>query len=429
MRTAAASPLPPLENAPDFAEYLSSLGGNLAGWRAVHLAVSALQPAERRRQKFKEAALAFQPLLQQWNGRFFRLPNADIVVLVKGAPDEALADAAAQAAAALGGEDAFEIARGFDLARECDALLEACAISAPAAALNSPPTGAPKANEPKAGAPLFGASKPGAAKGGAPKPRAHKPKGTPMQPADLARVEASFASADVASLLRRQTVCQLIEGERPKAVFRELYVSIADLEAKVAPGLRLASNRWLFLHLTRALDARVLTQLVEARDPSLGSHISLNLNVASLMSPEFLAFDHGMNPEARRSIVLELQLVDILADMSAFQFARDFAHERGYSLCLDGLTYLTAPLTDRALLGLDLVKIIWSPDMLSDEVETRRNAFAWMIDKCGDGRAILCRCDGEEGIRFGQSIGVTLFQGIAVDSRAEAVQAVFAAAP
>lgn len=401
MRTAAASSFshPPRE--PELAEYLTSLGPDVLGWRAVCLAVSTLKPAVRRAQKLKHAEESFRLLLTDYQGRLFHLTNADIVVITTAPADE-LHETARRVAELLGGASAKSALRAFELAEVTGSLHEACI------------------------GPAADAHPSGPGYGDAGKPQAARIASRPIQPSDLVRVETALGRADVAGLLRRQTVCQLIEGERPKPVFRELYTSIADLEEKVVPGVKLAADRWLFQHLTRALDARVLTQLVETPEPSLASHISLNLNIASLQSRQFLAFDKMLKPEARKTIVLELQLIDILADMNAFQFARDFVHERGYSLCLDGLTYLTAPLTDRTLLGLDLVKVIWTPEMATDEVESRRNAFAWMIDKAGDGRAILCRCDGEDAIRFGQSIGITLFQGMAVDTRAEAAQAVFA---
>jgi hypothetical protein len=409
MPTAVATQLPqPLE--PKLYEYLASLGADLSGWHAICLSVSTLKPAARRVYKLKQVADAFQALLNENQGSLFHLANSDLVLIVQ-APSEPLSDTVARAVDTLGIAGDHAPLRVFGLSSVRGAPYDACIASAAEPEPEPRPAG----------------RKSSAKKAGAVKPAATAAGGRPVQPSDLVKLETALGRADVAALLRRQTVCQLIEGERPKPVFRELYVSIADLEDKVAPGVKLAADRWLFQHLTRALDARVLTQLVETPDPSLASHISLNLNVASVQSRQFQAFDAKLSPAARRSIVLEIQLIDILSDMGAFQVARDFAHERGYSLCLDGLTYLTAPLTDRALLGLDLVKVIWTPQMVSDEVETRRNAFAWMIDKCGDGRAILCRCDGEDAIKFGQSIGITLFQGMAVDTRAEAAQAVFAA--
>ena len=37
------------------------------------------------------------------------------------------------------------------------------------------------------------------------------------------------------------------------------------------------------------------------------------------------------------------------------------------------------------------------------------------IDRSGRARIILCRCDSEEAIRFGQSMGITMFQGRIID--------------
>src|SRR3546814_4200046 len=63
------------------------------------------------------------------------------------------------------------------------------------------------------------------------------------------------------------------------------------------------------------------------------------------------------------SIVVELQLHDVMGDVGGFMFARDFVREKGYRVCLDGVTGLGLPLVDRQKLGVDMVKLIWAPTM------------------------------------------------------------------
>src|SRR3546814_13451589 len=75
-------------------------------------------------------------------------------------------------------------------------------------------------------------------------------------------------------------------------------VCSSDLLARtVLPDVNLATNRWLFQHLTQTLDRRVLKLLSRADDTDLHAAISINLNVETLLSPAFLEFDRS---EARR---------------------------------------------------------------------------------------------------------------------------------
>jgi hypothetical protein len=119
----------------------------------------------------------------------------------------------------------------------------------------------------------------------------------------------------------------------------------------------------------------------------------------------------------RGTIVIELQLVDIYADVSEFFFARDFLAEKGYRLCVDGITHHSLPLVDRTALGTDLVKIYWTPAFIDEAPdESRRDKFHAAVERCGKSRIILARCDSPDAIRFGHDMGITMFQGRFVDS-------------
>ena len=58
--------------------------------------------------------------------------------------------------------------------------------------------------------------------------------------------------------MRRQAICTLPEDGSPQPMFRELYISIDELRNAVVPDCDLTSDRWLFLHLTKTLDDRML---------------------------------------------------------------------------------------------------------------------------------------------------------------------------
>jgi EAL domain-containing protein (putative c-di-GMP-specific phosphodiesterase class I) len=150
-------------------------------------------------------------------------------------------------------------------------------------------------------------------------------------------------------------------------------------------------------------------------DRVIASGFSVNLNVATLLSDRFLAFDANLKAATRGTVIFELQTIDIFSDLGAYLFARDFVKERGYRICLDGVTDLTMPFIDRERLGLDMIKIVWNPDMLGSGREAKRDELRKLIANFGRARTILCRCDSEEAVTIGQSLGICLFQGRYID--------------
>ncbi len=235
--------------------------------------------------------------------------------------------------------------------------------------------------------------------------------GDPLTPEILARIETSLASADVSNLMRRQSVCAIIGNAPPQPVFSELYISISDLRQTLLPHVDVKSNHWLFQHMTETLDRRMLSLLVKNDDASVFGDISINLNVGTMLGADFLKFDDNVKAGMRGTIVLEVSVVDIFSDIAAFLFARDFAHERGYRICVDGLNHRTLPFVQREKLGVDLLKLVWHPELARHAHGEHGDDFRRRLKRAGETRIILCRCGSAEALEFGTEIGVTLFQG------------------
>ena len=225
----------------------------------------------------------------------------------------------------------------------------------------------------------------------------------------LAKVEKALSGADFASMVRRQSVCAMIGKAQPQMIFDEVFVSIGDLRDMVLPDIDISTSPWLFQHMTETLDKRVLANINKHDDGSLNRDFSINLNISTILSEEFLKFDDNINASMKPSIVLELQLVDILSDLNAFHWAKCFAQDRGYKICIDGVTFDKISYFDRSKLGVDLVKIFWQPQIV-EEIKTS-NMFQEHIDRIGKSRVILCRVDDEKAVEIGDSLGVNLYQG------------------
>lgn len=240
-------------------------------------------------------------------------------------------------------------------------------------------------------------------------------RGAVLTPTMLARVETALMGADLSSHVRRQAVCAMVGRAAPDTLFTEVFVSIADLRETMLPHVDLASNPWLFQHLTQTLDRRVLAMLTRRDDKTLSQGFSINLNVSTILSDEFLRFDDSLAPGSHGTVVIELRSEDIFADLNAFFFARDFVRQRGYRLCVDGLDWRTLPFVDPSRLGVDLMKLSWSEELPSVLHSPDGDAVNQVLSRTGQGKIILARCDDEKAIQFGQSKGIRLFQGRYID--------------
>jgi hypothetical protein len=121
---------------------------------------------------------------------------------------------------------------------------------------------------------------------------------------------------------------------------------------------------------------------------------SLDLNVASLLGPDFRRFDAALRSALRGTIMVALRPPDILADPAPFLFARDFVRARGYRQALAGIDAARLALFPLAALGLDLLLLRWSP-ALADETPIFPDPA----------RIVLCSTDDAAALAWGQGRG------------------------
>lgn len=386
------------------ADYAARLAHHRTGRRAVWLHLSRLSPVNRREHHLRIAAATCEPLARRHEGQVFVLANSDIVLIVRGASAEDVARTVFRLRYLFADDPVIGREEGDGVARFSTCLdLESEHVRflrlAEQALVESE-----KRRQETARADL-------APEAG---PARRTPARLPLDPSQLARFEAQLNAVDIAPLARRQPVAAILPGEKPRAIFEELYVSVAELGRRLMPEIDLAADRWLFQRLTHALDRRLL-RIVPKLEGLTPCATALNLNIATILSPQFLAFDESLRQVTRKTILVDLQPIDIFADIGAFIFARDFLRERGYRVCLDGLNHLTFPLLMRGDLDFDFHKIVWSPEMVQEADPKHRQQFEQAIAEAGAARVVLCRCDSERAVAFGHSLGITMYQGRHVD--------------
>lgn len=234
--------------------------------------------------------------------------------------------------------------------------------------------------------------------------------------ASLAAIERDMRNIDVTPTVRRQPVCAAIPDTTMRTVFDEMYININHLRQSMGIEVDILSNRALFKYLTEILDERMLEMIQRSPTRYLMNPISLNLNVATLLSTRFTEFDASIKPGTKVSIVIELQIADVFADMAAFLVAKEAVQKLGYRVCLDGVTELSFPQIDRQRLGFDFIKLMWNADSETDLESDKNRTLREAIRRCGSNRVILTRCDTVKAVEFGQAMGLTLFQGRYLDS-------------
>ncbi len=382
----------------DFVERLRKF---TKGRRAVHIRLSKLRPYNRRKHHMRIAASTFDPLVRDYDGALFRLFNNDLVLICNGV-DVADMDHAVLHLRYLFAEDPFikngeagniEFCTWFDLEDDYAGLLDLAQRMVSARAQREQDQ-----NE-------------------TPNPIAEKDEAekTPLDPPNLAAIEEAIAQADLSTIIRRQPICAVARDHKPEPAFYEIFTSIKLLCEMLMPHIDVQANPWLFRDLTQHLDRRMISYLAQNGETTRGQPFSVNLNVSTLLSPEFLDFDEQLNKGTRGGIVIELQLFDIYADLGNFLFARDFLHERGYKFCLDATTHMSLPLIDRAELGFDLIKLLWNNDLADQLNGPRGRSLRLAAEKAGPERLILAHCDSEQALEVGESLGITLYQGYLLD--------------
>lgn len=364
------------------------------GRLAMHIHLSRLLPRNQEDAKIRIAFRMFESMVDMFRGQMFLLTNNDIVLICKDARLADL-DAIVYKLRALfskdpltyteteDGEDRF--VTYYDLETEYDTFFTLCGTLLAEARQRIE----------------------------------DRRKAVPIKPLDsrgLVTVMDRMGSTDVASVVRRQACMRFTEGSRAETAFQEFYISVGDLRRALAPDVDILANRWLFQHLSQTLDLRILSVLAQAGFRKMPSAFSLNLNVATVESEAFAAFEQSIR--GRAGLVVEFQLIDIFENLDRFFRVRDRLRRAGHKTVLDSMTAITLQFLDAEHYDTDFLKLLWTPDLADDVVA---GGVVDALGPVGFDRIILGHCDSESAIAWGLSQGIQHFQGRFLDNFVAAV--------
>ena len=378
-------------------EYMQRLESRREGRKAVRINISELMPANKRDHHIRAAVNSFEGLVSDLQGQLFTLNNQDLFFVYKSDSHHRVEDVGQKIKFLFGDDPLFDekeesetrFIQWFDVEHDYDEVLGQIQDM-----VEDKPVEEKTQTRSNVRAQL----------------KARQDHGSPLTPDILGRAVKALKRTDLSNLVRRQFICGVSKKLIPEQIFSEIYISINDLRQTMLPDINLTSNRWLFQHLTESLDRRILSMLAKSDQFSFSGDISFNVNVSTILSPEFMQFDESISAARRGSMVLEVQPLDIFSDLGSFLFAREFVREKGYRLCLDGLTYQTMSMFDRARVGVDYMKIHWNSELMDGGQETL-DRLAGLIEEAGKETIIMTRCDNREAVDFGRSVGIGMFQG------------------
>ena len=348
--------------------------------RRVLLLRSDLLPKDlARSHHLRLAEEALEPLATAERARRFALSHGRIAISWRGDAPERLRRALdglehLLADAPLDTPGMPELARIFDLPADGAALL-ALAADLPAAGRPASESGSPVATQ-------------------------QQPARLALDPALLESMEQALSRASVARFARRQMVCRMGTAHFSHAWERR-HLLINEIAAELAPGRDPYADRWLFLKLTRLLDRRLLALLSVPSELQDAGPFSIDLSLGAVLSSAFLKFDAALPARLRGQVVLNIHAADVLADLSAYRFARAFTRCKKYRCMLRGLTPALLPALDLAALDVDFAELRWSQALVGLDAEALQPSVRW----------ILSRADDKDALRWGKSIGIGLFQG------------------
>ena len=394
-------------------ELLNLVQEQRQGWVAIGFAFSRLLEHYRSEYQIKIATNLMNDILGERDGAVYLCEDANIYIMVRHFPKPLLDKMIFQLrylfmddplAYTMEGEENIEFAVVYDIERDWQSFMDICKRRLVSRVRKT------QAEQRRIPAATAGALESVGIE------RQPMPSMRVFNASNLATIERDVRDVDLSATIRRQPVCAAVPETTMRTVFDEMYINIAHLRQSMGLQVDLNSNRWLFKYLTQILDVQMLDMIQRNPARYLANPVSLNLNIATLLSNRFAEFDAAIKPSSKVSVVIELQIADVFADMAAFLTAKETVQKLGYRVCLDGVTELSFPQIDRQRLGFDLIKLIWNADSEQDVGSESNRALVDAIKKCGANRVILSRCDGKPAIEYGHAMGLTLFQGRFIDS-------------
>lgn len=390
-------------------DLLGRMRNSTAGAYAVHLHLSELRPSHRQPHFMRMVARSLETLAAQQDVQVFSFSNSDVVLLCRNTLVDDVDDTVFRVRALFNEDPLTQTEDGsaddrfsswFDLAQPSDFKDFETGVAAVAAISEELKSQQAEAMSTGRASTAMG--------------------GEPLTPEMVQGVTQKLLEARIGDLVHRQPAVIVGASHKQELAFREHYISMGELRERIAPKVNLFAGHWLFQYISETIDARVLEVLSRLDFENMDYPLSVNLNISTVMARPFLNF-HAIVGEHTDKVIVEIQIIDIFADMGAYTYTRDWLHEQGYRVLIDGLNPLTLNFFDPSMLQADYIKISWGPEVRGGVDQGQTRQIMNVVSKMPNAGVVLSRVDSEEGVSWGLSLGIRCFQGHFIDKVVEAM--------
>jgi len=408
----ASKPLPPPEDL--LLDYAERLTHHRAGRRAVTIALSKLAPPVRQDDHWRLVENLIQPLILRHGGEVFRLTSGDIAVVFTSL-DRQMADRLHHKLRYLfrddplieaeeRGGDKTGFARGFDIHHEYDAFLaHARQVKTGRAAL--PPAAAPAMAGDVA---VLTADDLHASL-----PRDRIREGDPASaPLVTWFKTAATGAASLHRLAARLPAVRIPANTPPSIAFEYLAPHIDGIKALALPGADFERNAEFSQAALGLATRRLLLDLptfFKSEQP-----LAIPLTLDDLLSVEFLSFHRAWALGRWVPLTVCIAPGDAGADRDRLRYARDMVRGLGHRIALGPLPvdiYQQRAATSPARLNADVLIFAFDPRLAGADAAPEIAALRAWLGEGGVHDVMLTAAETREAIRFGQSLGATLFLG------------------
>ena len=378
---------------------LNRVEQNPSGFYAVHLHLSELRQPNRQPHFLNIAARIFDSIINNHDATLFPLNNADMILVCQNVPVDDV-DSVIDRVRSLFNEDPLSSSQEGSFEDRFSTWYDLSTTEDFSALFNLATDLAMELEKKLKEKKLNGEA-------------GQESEGNPLSPTNLAMINQKLQGMQVNDMVRQQTCLHIGTSGGGRVMFHENFISMNELKKEVAPDVNLFASPWLFQYLTETLDRRILDIIAERNFDLLKEPISVNLNISTVLSREFRNFHKSVGDNTQK-VVVEMQIIDIFADINSYGYARDSLQEMGYQVLADGLSPISLQFFDPAQLRSDFIKIAWGSEFESDN-NNRVTELRKVIANTGKDSVILARVDTEKAIKWGVDIGISRFQGYVID--------------
>ncbi|MEQ8333244.1 hypothetical protein [Nisaea sp.] len=226
------------------------------------------------------------------------------------------------------------------------------------------------------------------------------------------RLFESLRNADIANLVREQTIWNLSDPHHPVSLASALTVSIDALDDMFGQDIR--ANPWLFEKVIEVVDIRMLDHLVDDRLKARKTY-TVNVNSTVVIERELDEAFSAIPMTSRNRIILEVPYVEALHERAEFdRMVGDLEHEN-FPIALDGIRWTSLPKLEVPTERFAYLKIMWDRH-LTPASAPEWAAFSAAVAAVGPERIIMFNCVDDAVIPDLLARGLTLFQGRGVES-------------